>query len=460
MKVSPARQAAFDVLWRVESEAAYAANLLASSHLNELSREDRALAQELTLGALRWQLQLDSLIEHFARRRISKLDLAAVVALRLGLYQLLFLTRTPAHAAINESVNLVKARGLNSAAPFVNAVLRSAQRAGADGVRGLIESINDPLRRLSVETSHPAWLLNRWINRFGADEARALALANNAPPRTAFRFNPCRASEEQTRAWLAEHGISISNSALTPGAAVIESGSLSASAEPVREGWVYLQDEASQLVAHLAANLKSQISNLKFIDLCAAPGGKTTLAASLLPADTLTVACDIHSHRLRTTEELAARLGITSLCLLQLDAARDLPFAEEQFDLVLLDAPCTGTGTLQRHPEIKWRTGEEKVAELAELQRKLITQAARQVRPGGLLTYSVCSTEPEEGEEIIAWFRSQHSEYRDVTRERLAELSLDPAELLTPTHGARTFTHRHGAESFFACVLWKRKDRG
>lgn len=473
-KVSAARRAAFDVLWRVANEDAYATNLLAAERYDRLTREDHALLQELVLGVLRWQARLDFLIELNARRLISKLDQAVVIALRLGLYQLNYLTRIPPHAAINEAVNLVKEQKKQSAAPFVNAVLRAAQRAGTSDPLSIIK---DPLAKLSIETSHPAWLLDRWTTRLGADEARALALSNNEAPRTAFRFNLARNSEAQARPWLAEHNIIFRPSLLTPQAFVIESGSLSAQAEPLRAGWIYLQDESSQLVAHLAAaqahgsNLqspisasdrKSPISNFKLLDLCAAPGSKTTLLGSLLPPDTLHVAADLHLHRLRTMRELCTRLGIDRVRLLQLDATRTLPFAASlaeggQFDLVLLDAPCSGLGTLQRHPEIKWRIAPEKIVELAELQRRLLIHAARQVRPGGLLTYSVCSTEPEEGEEIVAQFRQTHPEFRDVTRERLIELGLDPAPLLTSSFGARTFTHRQGAESFFVCGLWKRK---
>jgi 16S rRNA (cytosine967-C5)-methyltransferase len=456
VKVSAARRAAFEALWRVEHEDAYASHLLAATRYAELSREDHALAQELVLGVLRHRAQLDFLIEHYAGRKLGQLDAAVVIALRLGLYQLNFLTRIPSHAAINESVNLVKWRGLPSAAPLANAVLRSAQRTGKDQAAELISSIKDPLERLSLETSHPAWLLARWVARFGQDEARALALANNTVPRTAFRFNPRRASEERTRAWLAEHGIVIRNSELAPRAATIESGALAVTAEPVQQGWIYLQDEASQLVAHLAAapaNLP-----LQALDLCAAPGSKATLLASLLPPGSSLCAGDLHLHRLRTVREISVRLGVENLHPIQLDATKPLPFtAQRGFDIVLIDAPCTGLGTLQRHPEIKWRTTATKISELAALQRQLLASAAEQVRPGGLLTYAVCSTEPEEGEEVIAWFRSGHPEYRDLTRERLIELGLDPGVLLTPTFGARTFTHRQGAESFFVCVLWKRR---
>jgi 16S rRNA (cytosine967-C5)-methyltransferase len=461
--VAPARVAAFDILWRVATEDAFASDLLASPRYDRLSREDHALAQELSMGVLRWRSQLDFLIERYARRSIERLDPEVIVALRLGLYQLKFLSRIPPHAAINESVNLVKHRGKKSAAPLVNAALRAAQREeGFDLNQAISNSIKRPLERLSVETAHPQWLLRRWVERFGEEDARETALADNAAPRAAFRFNTRRAGEFRTRQWLAEHNVAIRDSELAPGAAVIEIGSLSPQSEPVRDGWIYLQDEASQLVGRLAAiqsnPLRSRISNLKFLDLCAAPGGKTTLLASLLPANALVVAGDLRLHRLRTMKELSERLGIENINHVQLDAAAPLPFDQtEGFDVILLDAPCSGLGTLRRHPEIKLRMSEDRIARLAELQKRLIANAARQLCVGGLLVYSVCSTEPEEGEEVIAWFRQNNPEFRDMTRERLVEIGLDPSPLLTPSFGARTFTRRHGSESFFFCVLWKRR---
>ncbi|MGH9755629.1 MAG: transcription antitermination factor NusB, partial [Blastocatellia bacterium] len=186
--VTPSRLAAYDVLWRVADEDAYASSLLASPRYDHLSREDHALARELSLGVLRWQLQLDFFIERYARREIGKLDPEIVLALRLGLYQLKFLSRVPPHAAINESVNLVKQRGKKSAAAFVNAVLRAAQREEDFELSQAIKtSMENPLKKLSVETAHPPWLLERWVERFGEEEARAMALANNTAPRAAFR---------------------------------------------------------------------------------------------------------------------------------------------------------------------------------------------------------------------------------------------------------------------------------
>jgi 16S rRNA (cytosine967-C5)-methyltransferase len=456
--ISPARATAFEILRRVTDGDAYASNLLASDRYSKLSREDHALAQELVLGVLRWQAQLDFLIEHYARRPLKKLDGEVVIALRLGLYQLRFLSRVPPHAAINESVNLAKERKKESAAPLVNAVLRSAQR---DSRFDLSKTIKDSLERLVAETSHPAWLLKRWIARYGEAEARDLALANNTAPRTALRFNARRHSVEQTRLWLKERKIEVHDSTLTPKAfnvrGTIKGGSLPPQSEPIRNGWIYLQDEASQLIARLAAQSVRENAASKVWDSCAAPGSKTSLMASLLREDSLIVASDLYDHRLRTMKELNARLAVDQIRLVQLDATRELPFEPESFDLVLLDAPCTGLGTLQRHPEIKWRLTEAKIGELAELQKRLLANAAQQVRPGGLLVYSVCSTEPEEGEDIISWFRNEHAEFRDMTRERLTELGIEPWPLLTPSFGARTFTHGHGTESFFFCVLWKRR---
>ncbi len=454
MKVAPARIAAFEVLTRVASEEAYASNLLASARYEQLSSADHALAQELTLGVLRWQGQLDFFIEHLTKRKLAKLDLEVILALRLGLYQLQFLTRIPPHAAINESVNLVKLHKKFSAAPMVNAVLRAAQRAGKDELAQLISAIRDPLEKLSVETSHPSWLLQRWCNRFGEDEARQRALANNRAPMTAFRFNPRVQAEAVTRAWLTEHNLAFRAAALVPDAAVFESGSLAAHAEPIQQGWIYLQDEASQLVAHLTADRRRPTTDYRLLDLCAAPGSKTSLLASLLPEESCLIACDLHLSRLQTMQALAARARVANLNLLQLDATQPLPFAAEaHFDLVLLDAPCSGLGTLQRHPEIKWRTTESKLNELAALQKRLLANAAPQVQPGGLLTYSVCSTEPEEGEAVIAAFRATHPAFRDVTRERLLALGLDPTPFLTPSFGARTLPSRQGCEGFFVCVL-------
>jgi 16S rRNA (cytosine967-C5)-methyltransferase len=463
IEISPARRAAYDVLWRVATEDAYATNLLASETYTTLSREDHGLLNELVLGVLRWQRTLDFLIERYAQRPSNKLDTAALMALRLGLYQLRWLTRVPAHAALNESVNLIKATEQPAAAPLVNAVLRNATRDSATSLEEMLATVPNDLARLGIAVSHPSWLLKRWLARLGETDTKELAAANNTTPRVSFRFNALQVDPTQSREWLSQNGIGFEPSTVAPQAFVINAGKLSPQAPPVQTGALYFQDEASQLIAHLAAaKLESQISNPQCLDLCAAPGSKATLLASLLPAEARIVACDLHAHRLRTMDEMRERLGIFNLELKQLDATQELPVSfVETFDSVLLDAPCSGLGTLQRHAEIKWRLTEAKIKELAGLQKQLIANAARCVKPGGLLTYAVCSTEPEEGEEVILWLREQQKEggyeFRDMTRERLLELGLDPTNFLTRSFGGRTYLHRHGCEGFFFCVLWKRR---
>ena len=326
---------------------------------------------------------------------------------------------------------------------------------GKLNLKKLSKRLKTRLEKLSITTSHPVWLLQKWAEKFGADEAKTLAAANNHAPRTAFRFNRKVQDEAITREWFAANNIQFRASEICPEAFVIEAGNVSANSEAIRSNWIYLQDEASQLVAHLTANSAIGIPQ-SALDLCAAPGSKTSLMASLLPEEAIIVACDLHLHRLQTMRELAARANISNINLLQLDATKSLPFvAEKQFDVVLLDAPCSGLGTLQRHPEIKWRVTQEKIFELAALQKSLLENAAAQVSEGGILAYSVCSTEPEEGEEVVAEFCAAHAEFRDVTRERFTKLGVEASRFLTPTVGARTFTHKHGCESFFVCLLEK-----
>lgn len=457
MTVSPARRAAFDILYKIDTKDAYVDDLLASNRFEKLSREDHALMHELTMGVLRRQIYLDYLIEHYSHRKISKLDIEVAIALRLGLYQLRYLSRIPHHAAINESVNIVKEHSKRSAAPMVNAVLRAAQRDVENDPSDLSESLAPPSLKLSIQTSHPEWLIRRWITRFGEDETRELAEANNKLPNIAFRFigRYTTSNESKAREWFDKHDVITTKSKLTPGAEIITNGRLSPESEPVKKGWIYQQDEASQLTAHMTASIRDIPQNI--LDLCSAPGSKTTLLSSLLHSTSKVFSSDIHLHRLRAMKSLCSQMGIMNINFIQLDGAQELPFiSPPQFNSVLVDAPCTGLGTLQRHPDIKLRAKEEKIFQLAKIQKRLIENASEHVLTGGLLTYSVCSTEPEEGEEVIAWFREHHPEYRDVTRERLIELNIEPDELLTSSHGARTWPHKHGCEGFFICVLWKR----
>jgi len=440
--VSPARRAAFDILRRVEIESAYATVLISALPQSALSREDRALTQEITLGVLRHQLSLDYFIERYARRSIQRLDRAVLIALRIGLYQLRHLTRIPPSAAVNESVNLVKRARATSAAPMVNAVLRNAARHLEDQPG---DDIEEPLERLAIETSHPTWLLERWIKALGESAARALAMANNETPPMAFRVNTLCAEAHEIIAQLEREGVSAHPSETTPGAFVSKSGGASL-ARAAERGIVYIQDEASQLVSLL---LEPKCSE-RLLDLCAAPGSKSSHLAALTDDNAWIVAGDLHPHRLSSLKASTERLGIKSINAVALDATCPLPFMASAlpFDRLLIDAPCTGTGTLRRNPEIKWRLAADDIRRLAEIQLSLLARATGVLRRGGRLVYSTCSIEREENEDVIHRFIESGAPFR----------VLQPtarADLITADGFVRTFPHHHGTDGFFAAVLEK-----
>ena len=433
--VTPARRVAFSVLSRVEEGGAFASVLLAHATA-ELRADDRVLCYELVLGTLRWQLWLDKLIEHYAGRAVAEVEAAARRALRLGLYQLRFLSRVPQSAAVNESVNLMHEARTRGAAGFVNAVLRRATRepdydpANAGG---------DELERLAIATSHPAWLLARWLQAFGAAETEALARANNQTPPVAFRANEWRANNEEALTRLRAAGVEMQPSEIAPGAWRVIAGTGGAALRALAaEGIVYTQDEASQLVAHV---LDAQAGE-RVLDVCAAPGSKTTHIAGLAGERALVVAGDLYEHRVRVVNESAARQRLTNVCAVVFDAEQPLPFADASFDRVLVDAPCTGTGTLRHNPEIRWRLTPADIAQLAARQQCILAHAARTLRTGGRLVYSTCSVELEENEAIVAAFLREQPDFTAIQVNA-------PARLLTATGAARTWPHRDGADGFF-----------
>jgi len=416
--VSPARRAAFEILREVEA-GAFSSTLLAAQE-PKLKVSDRALTHELVLGVLRRQLWLDKLIEHYAKRATSSLDLPVLLALRLGLYQLRFLTRVPAPAAVNEAVNLVRAAGVSSAAAFVNAVLRRAIR---EGDYEPAEEATDSSEKLAITTSHPVWLIARWTRAFGLDETESFARANNTIAPTAFRI--VEKNVEGVLAQLRKAGGIVEASTIAENAWRV-SGASATLRQLAAEGKIYLQDEASQLVAQTIALKPGE----RVLDLCSAPGGKTTLMATRVADNALIVAADISERRLETLKKTASLHELESVQSVVLDAAQPLPFADNAFDRILIDAPCSGTGTLRRNPEIRWRISEADIQRLAAQQKLFLRNAARVLKPGGQLVYSTCSVERDENEEVIGAFCESHGDFKPVITKR-------------------TWPHREGSDGFF-----------
>jgi 16S rRNA (cytosine967-C5)-methyltransferase len=407
-EISPARLAAFNILKQVET-GAFSSILLAAEE-PRLQPLDRALCHELVLGVLRWQLLLDKIVEHFAKRRIESLDPAVRIALRLGLYQLRFLTRIPASAAVNESVSLVRHARLSSATGFVNALLRRAIREPNYDPES---EVSDPIEKISIRTSHPQWLIERWANQFGLGDAEAFAEANNIVPPTAFRVVRVRANEAEVLERLITAGATVEASHVAKGAWRV-SGVTSQVRELSAAGQIYLQDEASQHVAEVL-DVKPRE---RALDLCAAPGGKTTLMADRAKDNAVIVAADRSAARLETIVATSNLHGLKSIKPLLLDAGEKLPFSSNLFDKVLLDAPCSGTGTLRRNPEIRWRLADDDIRVFAKNQKQFLGNAAEVVKLQGRLVYSTCSVERHENEEVIEEFVARDKRFKLLTTER------------------------------------------
>ena len=419
--------AAFKILQQVEG-GAFSSVLLAAEE-PRLQAADRALCHELVLGVLRWQLLLDKIVEHFSRRRIESLDPPVRIALRLGLYQLRFLTRIPASAAVNESVNLVRMARLSSAAAFVNALLRRAVREPAYDPAA---EVSDRLEKIAVLTSHPAWLIERWARWMGLDQAEQFAQANNLVPPTAFRAVAKRVDQAAILSKLSAAGAALKSSDVVDGAWRV-SGATALVRELSAAGEIYLQDEASQLVAQVLDARRGE----RVLDLCAAPGGKTTMIADRSGDRAFVVAADRSATRMETVVATTRLHQLEGIKPVILDAAEPLPFRPGIFDRVLVDAPCSGTGTLRRNPEIRWRLSPADISTLAEQQKRILRNAMEMVKRGGRLVYSTCSVEREENEEVIEAVLGQVESFRVVRT-------------------VRTWPHKEGCDGFFVAVFQRR----
>lgn len=414
MPVSPARRIAYDVLSRVDAQHAYASDLLHAELTPKISAADAALATELSLGVLRQQRLLDFLIERQSRKRIAALDREVVIALRLGLYQLRFLDRIPARAAIFDSVELIKHSRKKSAAAFVNAVLRGAIENARAEVAALLPPNSPPAERLGILHSHPAWLVERWLALFGEPATVALLEANNRAPELAGIIHDPAARDEILRS--VEHsGIKVQPGRWLQSAFRASGGSISQTAA-FREGRISIQDEASQMVPLLLG----VAPGASVLDLCAAPGGKTATFARAAGPRATVVAADRHAHRLAAIRSHLKRLKLSGVEIVELDGTQALPF-RRKFSRVLVDAPCSGTGTLGRNPEIRWTLRAGDLAELHARQVALLRSGIAALESGGRLVYSTCSLEPEENEAVIEEALSDQPGLRRIGRTELAE---------------------------------------
>jgi 16S rRNA (cytosine967-C5)-methyltransferase len=452
--IAPARLAAYEVLRAVTSGRADLPAALARARTRLTDERDRALAGEIATGTLRWLGAFDHVIAAFAKRPAARLDPEVLDILRLSAFQLRHLDRIPASAAVNDAVSLTRRAGKKSASGLVNALLRRMSRER--DAWPLPPRPADPtadreaaLAYLSIALSHPAWLVERWLDRYGFDAAEAWARFDNAPAALTLRANGLVNSREELAAALAAEGVETEASRFAPDGLVVRAGNPLLT--PLAgTGRFVVQDEASQLVALLAAPRPGAV----VLDACASPGGKTTAMAAMMGARGRIVACDVRDRRVALLAGAVAEAGASNVTIVQADVARPLPFGPV-FDVALLDAPCSGLGTLRRDPEIRWRRAPDELPRLAAVQRAMLARVVDVLGPGGRLVYATCSSEPEENEEVVARLVAED---RRVVPAPPGDFPEALGRFRTTEGHFRTLPFRDGLEAFFAAMLVKTKD--
>ncbi len=425
MNISPARTVAFDVLIRIERDHEFSSTIL-PEYEDDLDPKDAGLCHEIVYGVLRRQLYLDKVIDVFANGK--KIDLEVRIACRIGLFQLQFLDRVPPHSIVNESVNLAIRARKRSAKGFVNAFLRRATRDES------VFTFDSDIERISVATSHPLWLIERWERQFGLETAERIAEANNIRLPTSFRTTA--KSDDQTLVEIADLARSkfVQNcyfeTKLTDGLRRL-----------YKAGKIHFQDEGSQLVG---ASIISRDGS-KLLDVCAAPGGKTAQIVGSNSNMTL-IAGDRSFSRIEHMRRSLDLQGIEQVKAVQIDAENELPFPDSSFDAVFVDAPCSGTGTIRSNPELRYLITQEEIADKTRNQLQILKNASKMVKSGGELIYSTCSLEKEENEVVVEAFLESD---RDFAKQ-------DPliAERFITLDGfARTIPHRDQMDGFFLARL-------
>jgi len=444
-----AREAALTALVRIERDGSYL-NLVLPPLTKNFPDQERALASRLAAGALQHLNTIDWALTLYLKSPLNRLTPHIRNLLRLSAYQLLYLDRVPAYAAVDEAVDLARRYGHRGVSSLANAVLRRLAAQKNDLPWPDIRA--NPSEALSLRFSHPLWMVRRWINRYGLKEAEDLCRANNEPADVTLRPNLLRVGTEQLKENLCSSGVEASYSSHVPGMIRVKPRQPLVELDSFRQGLFTIQGESSALVAPMLRPEPGQ----KALDLCSAPGGKTTHLAELMLDRGTILALDLHPHRLRLVDQAAIRLGLSSIHTMVADAreiGRNADLALQ--DRILVDAPCSGLGVIRRLPEIKWRRVENQLPQMRKLQLELLEAAAELLSSGGLLLFSVCSNEFEETESVVKVFTAKHPEMAICSgSDGLPEIF---AEAVASNGTTSLLPHRHGIDGFFIARWIRRK---
>lgn len=439
-----------DVLTQVEQEGAYS-NLLLNSALqrSSLAKSDAGLATELIYGTISRLNTLDYFLDNFVNKGVQKLQPWVRALLRISLYQVIYLDRIPDHAVVSEAVNLAKRRGHQGISGMVNGVLRNILRQKESLA---IPENMPPAQRISLQHSHPLWLVERWISQYGIETAEAICAANNEPPAVSVRVNTTMISRDDMLKLMSSQNYEAAPSPLSPYGIVVRGAGNMALTDWYRDGMISIQDESSMLVAEA---VKPE-PGMRVLDCCAAPGGKSAHMGELMKDEGSIVANDIHAHKGKLISDQAGRLGLDSISIVTGDAL-DLVdrFEPASFDRILLDAPCSGLGVIRRKPDLKWGKSQEDIHEIAALQLRLLESVSTLLRPGGLLVYSTCTIEPLENEGVVSAFLDSHSGF-GIAEDGLGDLSRLEGKSLQRGGGIQILPQHYHSDGFYIARLGRR----
>lgn len=447
IKKDTARQIALEVICAVIDGGAYA-NIALNKTLRTKKTDDRdrRFITELVYGTIKAKGTLDWLLSQLSARPLAKIDKVILNILRMGLYQIFYLDKVPASAACNESTELAKAASHAGAAKFVNGILRSAVRGREAGTLLFPDKSADAALNLALTKLHPLWLVKHWLKQFGEEETEKLLDYNNLPPVLSLRTNTLKTTRSNLLEVLQAAGFeAVPSKWCEEGIICTKTAGLNALMEKKAPDAFYMQDESSMLVAHAVCPQPG----MTVLDLCAAPGGKTTHLAQLMQNKGRIYACDIHPHKMELIKENAVRLGIDIIEPVLMDASVFKPEWADTADCVLVDAPCSGFGVLRRRAEARWRKSKKDLKVFPPLQKAILQNAARYVKPGGRLVYSTCTLEQTENNLLVSEFLNANTEFEyagfrhPLTGEAINELQLLP--------------QRDNVDGFYICVM-RRKE--
>lgn len=413
------REIALKIIYDINEKGAYS-NIAINKNVEgqELKELDKAFITELVYGTVKWKLSIDWIIQQFSNIKLKKISPWILNILRLGVYQLLYTDRIPPSAACNESVGLAKKYGHYASGGFVNAVLRNINR-NRESIK-YPDKNNEPVQYLSVKYSHPEWLVKLWLDRFGYEFTESLLNRNNQVPEFTLRVNTLKTTKERLLEYFREIGIETESGRYMQEAVTVRNPSSIAKLDAFKNGWFQVQDESSMLVAKILDPKPGEL----VMDVCSAPGGKSTHIAQLMEDKGEVISRDIHEHKIKLIKDSVNRLGIKSIKTEVYDATELDENHIEKADRVLVDAPCTGLGIIRRKPDIKWGRNLEDKQEITALQAQILKQSSQYVKPGGILVYSTCTIEPEENEEMVRRFIAENRDFELVGFEKLVPATL------------------------------------